>query len=389
MLVRLMFTARVYGFRRVRSASGGELPVVFDRASGLIHPAACDWLRSLDESGASPNTVRSYGLRVAGFLSWLPARGLGWTQVRTSTLVRWRNYLTVTPVPRAGGGFSPRQPGTVSVWLVALVEFYRWAVLEDLVPKALVERLTAEQFVRPGPRGGERGRVRTVLSKPLRVRSVQVATAPAWLSESDDRRALLDLPLRPRDRFLVDLLYYAALRIGEALSLFRDDLHLLAENSAHGCRVKGPHVHVVRHRSENGARAKSLRVVPVPAGLALTYQSLLEERLARAGEDRSPNVLVALEGPTAGQALSYAAVMDLFKRVSGQLGVRVRPHLLRHTRATIWVRGIEGDPVDLDVVRVLLGHRSLSSTLIYTHASEEALRGAVTRAAVGIGEVST
>lgn len=150
-----------FAFRRVRSPSGDVLPVVFDREQSRIHAGACDWLRSLQESGSSPNTVRSYGLRVAGFLSWLPAQGLEWTQVRASTLVQWKNHLAVTPVLRAGGALGPRQPGTVAAWLVALVEFYRWAALEGLVSQALIERLTDEQFVRPGRRGGEHGHTRS------------------------------------------------------------------------------------------------------------------------------------------------------------------------------------------------------------------------------------
>ncbi|MFT0848987.1 tyrosine-type recombinase/integrase [Actinomycetaceae bacterium L2_0104] len=374
----------VFGFRWVRSAAGADVAVVFDRQRGVIHPEACDWLRSLDESGASPNTVRTYALRVAGFLSWLPTQAVDWTQVRPSTLVQWKNYLLVTPMQRGSGAASPRLPATVAAWLVALVEFYKWTALEELVAKDLVARLTEEQFVRPGPRGGEHGRTRRVAVKALRVRSVEVMKAPEWLSAEVDRRALLDMALRPRDRFLVDLLYFAGLRIGEALSLFREDLHLLADNQPHGCRMKGPHVHVVRNRSANGARAKSLRVVPLPAELALSYQEAVAERVAQVGDDRSPNVFVALEGATTGQALTYATVIDLFRRWSTRLGFYVRPHLLRHTRATIWLRGLEGDPIDLDVVRVLLGHRSISSTLIYTHASDESLRAAVAGASVQI-----
>lgn len=280
-------------------------------------------------------------------------------------------------------------PATISGWLVALVEFYRWAALEGLVPPALAERLGREQFVRPGLRGGESGRTRSVRSKPLRVRVTEVETAPPWLSEAADREALLTMELRPRDRFLVDLLFYAGLRIGEALSLFRGDLHLRADNIVYGCRVRDPHVHIVRNESGNGARAKSLRVVPLPAELAFGYQELLDERLQLLGEDVCVNVFVALEGPTAGRALSYAAAIDVFVRISRVLRVRVRPHMLRHTRATIWVRGIEGEALDLDVVRVLLGHRSIASTLVYTHASQEALRAAVARLGVGIQGVES
>lgn len=375
----------VYSFRWVPSLSGVDAGVVFDQTRGTIHPGACDWLRSLSESGASPNTVRNYGLRVAGFLSWLPAQGLHWTQVRPSTLVQWKNYLLVTPVQRGSALATPRKPATVAAWLVALVEFYRWAALEELVPRELVVQLTEDQVVRPGARGGEHGRIRSVMTRSLKVRAVQVERAPLWLSEEAERRALLELPLRPRDRFLVDLLYFTGLRVGEALSLFRQDLHLLADNGPHDCRVRGPHLHVVRNRSVNGARAKSLRTVPVPAELALSYQEALSERLRRVGDDVSPNVIVSMEGATAGQALSYATVVDLFRRWSNRLGFYVRPHLLRHTRATIWLRGLEGQTVDLDVVRVLLGHRSLASTLIYAHASDESLRAAVSRTTVGSG----
>jgi len=94
-------TGATFAFRRIRSASGDVLPVVFDRERGVIHAGACDWLRALDAAGASPNTVRNYGLRVAGFLSWLPAQGIEWTQVHASTLLLWKNHLTVTPVPRS------------------------------------------------------------------------------------------------------------------------------------------------------------------------------------------------------------------------------------------------------------------------------------------------
>lgn len=125
----------------------------------------------------------------------------------------------MTPIVRGTGAGALRRPGTVAAWLVALVEFYTWAALEELVSKELVARLTEEKLVPPGPQGGERGRTRTVTAKALRIRSVEVPRAPAWLSEESDRQALLELSLRPRDRFLVELLYFAGLRIGEALSL--------------------------------------------------------------------------------------------------------------------------------------------------------------------------
>lgn len=151
----------------------------------MINAGACEWLRFLSESDASPNTVRNYGLRVAGFLSWLPAQGLHWTQVRASTLVQWKNHLLVTPVPLGSAIATPRKLATVAGWLVALVEFYRWAALEDLVPKDLVVQLTEDQVVRPGARGGEHGRVRSVMTRSVNLPG-SLPTSPVSGSVSDE-----------------------------------------------------------------------------------------------------------------------------------------------------------------------------------------------------------
>jgi integrase len=265
--------------------------------------------------------------------------------------------------------------------MTAVVEFYRWAEATVVIKQPLSGLVYEPRYVAAGVYGGEHGRVRQVRVPELQVKGTEDLQALEWIECPDARAALLSLKLPPRDRFLFDLLFFTGLRVGEALALFRQDLHFLAENSAVGCRVRGPHVHVRSNEVLNGARAKSgPRWVPVPDRVVFSYEDYFVERHDVLGMDNSPHVFVNLYRRNRGTALTYAGVRDVFGRISESLALRVRPHMLRHTRATMWLRGIDTPRLDLDTVRVLLGHASLQATSIYAHSREEDLRAAVSNA---------
>lgn len=61
-------------------------------------------------------------------------------------------------------------------------------------------------------------------------------------------------------------------------------------------------------------------------------------------------------------------------RTAGQdsLGIRVHPHMLRHTFATRLMQ-----KANIRIVQTLLGHKSLQSTQIYTHPNNQDLRKAI------------
>jgi integrase/recombinase XerD len=80
------------------------------------------------------------------------------------------------------------------------------------------------------------------------------------------------------------------------------------------------------------------------------------------------------------EPLSPAAMRSRLVKAAEEagLGARVTPHMLRHTAATQLIEA----GVDIRYIQRLLGHASLSTTEIYTHVSDRALRRVVSDADV-------
>jgi integrase/recombinase XerD len=80
------------------------------------------------------------------------------------------------------------------------------------------------------------------------------------------------------------------------------------------------------------------------------------------------------------EPLTPAAMRSRLVKAANEAGVvpRVTPHMLRHTAATQLIEA----GVDIRYIQRLLGHASLSTTELYTHVSDRALRQVVSEADV-------
>lgn len=343
-------------------------------------PEAEGFLRHLKARGCSPNTLSAYAHDLKHFFSFLERECISYKGFRPPDSLRFLEYLRTVPsrrpvqrlsptlVSSGEGGKPARQlsPATVNRILAAVSSFYEYLVLAGHLEDG-------ENPIRKRPdpayaRVSERHRPflgKASRQRPLR-RSVSVKTAlrvPRPMTDEQVERFFAGLR-RLRDRAAFLLMLQGGLRPGEVLNLKLEDVQY------------GRRRVVVRHREDHpkGVRTKSRteRVVDLhePEALAALSAYVANERPRQT--ESSFVFLVGGNGGKRCEPLGYDALVRLFSRTCGRVGIRepwVTPHALRHTHATrMW----EGGMREL-ALQKRLGHASPEATRVYTQVSDEAV----------------
>lgn len=218
----------------------------------------------------------------------------------------------------------------------AVRSFYRFLHREGIVDRNPADLLSL-------PRSGSR--------LPKVLKPVEVGRMVEGVGErtrTDERPQ----PEAWRDLALVELLYDAGLRAGEACALRVGDVDLRDG--------------WVRVEQGKGGRD---RVLPLAEPAAIAIRAYLErgrgELAARAETD--PGTLFLNRR---GKGMTTRDVRRVMEKLGRAVGRPVWPHLLRHSFATHLLEG----GADLRSVQELLGHVDVGSTQVYTHVSSERLR---------------
>ena len=164
-------------------------------------------------------------------------------------------------------------------------------------------------------------------------------------------------PRALRDHALVELLYGAGLRVGEAVALDRAAVDL--ENRLVRCLGKGD----------------KERIVPLGTQAVVALTRYLSRGRPYLDRRHRPDLFLNAQGG----ALTRAGVFLIVRRLALKAGLdpaRVHPHALRHSFATHLLEG----GADLRSVQEMLGHADLGTTEIYTHVSDDRRRETYSRA---------
>jgi len=297
----------------------------------------------------SEHTVRAYRADLLGFGRFLAAGGV----------FQSIEGLTLHDLPPLAEGAGAAVDAALPQVTPADVRAYLAVLRNEGYSKPTVARKLAS--------------LRSLYKWMTRTERVSASPVAAIRTPKQDRRlptcldevqvvALLEAPLArgdgyspvlaARDRALLETIYSAGLRISELTGLNLGDL----DAAAGTLRVRG--------------KGKKERIVPVgsvAAGAVATYLELRQGAFGRCDDPEAMLFVNAKGGRLS--ARSVRRVLDRYLRRVG-LPAGVSPHTLRHSFAThLLNRG-----ADLRSVQELLGHKSISTTQIYTHLTTARLK---------------
>ncbi|MFF5029729.1 tyrosine-type recombinase/integrase [Streptomyces collinus] len=336
--------------------AGPTLAVVGDIDDHLRH---LRFGRAREES-----TTKTYAGHLKRLHVWCDERGLSRSEaaLRLSTYVM---HLRTTPRATSGRGYG-RLPeeSTLAPALAAIHGFYLHLADLGRVEAAVVDALFTTV---PAQGGGG-----TVVVRPrIRVDArPSHATARRPAATHEEFTGVLRAAETARDRCMVAIMACCALRVGQLVSLRREDIHFVPTGrTLPGCSyIQGPHLHLRKRGGHPKGAANKNRgtiILPVPSPVEMLYADWLRERIGIRRAAGSPWAFVTFPGPTGdpgGEALSALRVQDLLADLSAQAGLRhLHPHMLRHTF------GETAADLDIarDVLQRLLGHSDVASQDVY------------------------
>lgn len=273
----------------------------------------------------SPHSLKAYRQDLEQFGFFLSKSGCGTLDQITRPLVqRW--IATQTAKPRT----QRRRLATV---------------------KSMLATLERNQHITLNPLAGFRSEIKVGHSLP---RTVGGKTIRKLLRSSRSRATKGSELTRLRDTALVELLFTTGMRVSEVVGANLDQVDMDRETIF----VYG-----------KGNRERQIPIVCEPFRVAMSQHLKQRKRL---GAGSNAPLFVNRNG----KRLSDQSVRAILRKHSGhEKQIKVTPHMLRHTVATMLLE--EG--VDLRHIQRLLGHSSITTTTLYVHVSERSQRLALHR----------
>ena len=271
------------------------------------------YLRELQTAGRSRHTVTNYRADLGQFV-----RGVG-PEMPAANLSR-------AAILHHLASLDGKALRTRARHQAAIRSFCRWCHAEGHSDRNPAEHLAAVRVPEAMPRAVEDGAIQSVLD-----------AIPAE---------------NLRDRLLFTLVAETGVRIGEALGIYREDIVLTPDDEKIMVRGKGN-------------TSRTVMLYSAPQTLKLLRRYLVITKIAS-----GPLFRGHWRQRGSSQPMTYRAAHLNWKKYCAAAHVSADIHALRHSYATTLVNS----GVRLEVVRKLLGHKSMQTTLRYAEVNDATVK---------------
>lgn len=220
-------------------------------------------------------------------------------------------------------------------------------------------------------------RDRDMLAHTRRSRTIQVNTLKSKVPktipktiEQKDFKKFLDSVHLLRDKIILLCLKEGGFRSNELLGIHLEDIDFAEE----GLWVR------FRADNSNGSRAKAGygrdRFVHLPTDLMVLIDKYISSEWLKSNADNDFLFVVVNSNTPSdnGQAMTKSTLDSMFKYYSKKTGIKIHPHMLRHTHATELAREYisKGEQINWEYISKRLGHSTVTTTMeIYAHLRPE------------------
>ena len=263
------------------------------------------------EKRYSPHTVKAYQIDLTQFQDYLEESFESVLQKAKHPMVRsWLAQML-------DYGISPR---TVNRKITALKSFYKFLLKDEIITEDPTSKVVPPKMSKKLPAFVEEGHMRQLLDE---------------LDFTDDYAGV-------RDKLMIELFYSTGIRQSELINLKIKNIDL----SSNLIKVLG--------------KRNKERLIPLTIELRQKIDAYLILRSKLFTKD-SLYLLLTNKGKKLYPTLVYRQVNHYLSHVTSL--DKKSPHVLRHTFATHMLN----NGADLNAIKELLGHASLSATQVYTH----------------------
>ena len=331
---------------------------------GIPLEPALKFIRFKDNLNYARNTLKQYCHSLKLYFEYLDYIKKDFKQISIDDLSLFVNWLQNPNVGKKIIKFNQfqksRQPRTVNAIVDTVLAFYDYLLRHEEYSNDISEKVKKFLSV---PSRNFKGFLYGIAYENKKVTShilkLKLVKPRLKILTKEEISLLIKTCTNYRDKFLLNLLYETGMRIGEALSLWLEDIDV--SNNAIDIKDRG--------YLENNAEIKTVsspRRIDVSQNIVdmfMEYVNIYHDEIVETN-----HVFLKISGKKKHKAMDYVDVDNLFRTLRNKTKIYVTAHMFRHTSITM-LRMAGWKP---ELLKVRAGHKNIYTTLnTYVHPSDD------------------